>query len=587
MTLFPLFTLLGGLAFFLFGMNVMSGSLEKMSGGKLEHLLKRVTANKWIAIGIGILITVIMQSSSASTVMLVSLVNSGIMEFSQTLGFIFGANIGTTLTSWLLALSGIESDNVWVAMLKPENFAPLLAFIGIVMIMFSKKEQKKGLGTILVGFGILMFGMNVMSDAVSPLSELPAFKEALLTLQNPILGVLVGLIFTAIIQSSAASIGILMALSLSGNITFGTAVAIVMGQNIGTCITALISCIGTSVPAKRVAVTHLSIKVIGTVICLSLYEIVNAIFALPLHNIAVTSWHISMIHTVFNTATCLILAPFTTWIVRMVERIVPVRTGEASRHAEQDVFPLDDRLLRSPSVAIGECDDYSKKMCVLAHDTVLTSFHLLFNYDEQAVSTVLTNEDKLDLFEDKLSTYLVKLSSQSLSMQDTQKITKCLHTLGDFERLGDHAVNLYKVAKEIHDKKIVFSDTACRELSVLSSACREIVDLTSKAYTEGDVSLATRVEPLEQVIDQLIADIKTNHISRLQTGQCTIELGFVLSDMLTNFERVSDHCSNIAVAIIEVTHNSFDTHQYLNSIKYGNDNAFDLAYTEFSHKYAL
>lgn len=584
MDIFSVITLMGGLTFFLFGMNVMSGSLEKMAGGRLEEMLRKMTASPWISMVLGAVITIAVQSSSATTVMLVGLVNSGIMQFSQTINIIFGANIGTTLTAWITSLSGIQSDVFWIQMLKPKNFSPLLAFAGILMIMLSRKETRKSIGTVFVGFAVLMYGMEMMAGAVSPLADMPEFEMLLVKFQNPIVGVLVGTLFTGVIQSSAASIGILQALSLTGGITYGMAIPIVMGQNIGTCATSLISCIGTNVKAKRVAILHVSIKIIGTILCLSGFELLYAIFRWEFVGQSIAPWQIALVHTIFNLVTTALLMPVSQKLVKLTERLV--RDKQRAPAEPEDAMLLDDRLLRSPSVAVAESFNVSTHMALQAQDILMLAMHLVESYDPEGAQRVMDMEDQLDNYEDKLGTYLVKLSAQALSSQDSQIGSKILHAIGDFERLGDHAINIIKVAREIHEKRIVFSPAAQQELSTITAALDEILDITVRAYLNSDVELAGRVEPLEQVIDRLTAVCKDNHIRRLQKGACTIEGGFVLSDLLNNYERVSDHCSNVAVAIIEVEHNSFDTHKYLNGVKYGNS-TFNEIYDAYSEKYVL
>ena len=584
MDIFSVITLMGGLTFFLFGMNVMSGSLEKMAGGRLEEMLRKMTASPWISMVLGAVITIAVQSSSATTVMLVGLVNSGIMQFSQTINIIFGANIGTTLTAWITSLSGIQSDVFWIQMLKPKNFSPLLAFAGILMIMLSRKETRKSIGTVFVGFAVLMYGMEMMAGAVSPLADMPEFEMLLVKFQNPIVGVLVGTLFTGVIQSSAASIGILQALSLTGGITYGMAIPIVMGQNIGTCATSLISCIGTNVKAKRVAILHVSIKIIGTILCLSGFELLYAIFRWEFVSQSIAPWQIALVHTIFNLATTALLMPVSQKLVKLTERLV--RDKQRAPAEPEDAMLLDDRLLRSPSVAVAESFNVSTHMALQAQDILMLAMHLVESYDPEGAQRVMDMEDQLDNYEDKLGTYLVKLSAQALSSQDSQIGSKILHAIGDFERLGDHAINIIKVAREIHEKKIVFSPAAQQELTTIVEALDEILDITVRAYLNSDVELAGRVEPLEQVIDRLTSVCKDNHIRRLQKGACTIEGGFVLSDLLNNYERISDHCSNIAVAIIEVEHNSFDTHKYLNGVKYGNS-TFNEIYDAYSEKYVL
>ncbi len=576
-----------GLVFFLYGMTVMSSNLEKLAGGKLENALKKATSNPFVSLLLGAGITIAIQSSSATTVMLVGLVNSGIMKFSQTLFVIFGANIGTTLTAWILALAGVESGgNILISMMKPENFSPVLALIGILMLMGSKIDKRKSIGTILIGFAVLMYGMEFMKIAVEPLTELEGFGELLIKFQNPIVGVVVGSLFTALIQSSAASVGILQALAMSGGITYSMAIPIIMGQNIGTCITSIISCIGTNANAKRVAAIHLSVNMIGTVILLSVYTAANSVFGFAFSNINIDGWGISLVHTIFNVAITILLAPFGKLILRMAEKVIKDDKKSASTIDKYE-FTLDERLLRSPSVAIGECSNFTVTMSEISHKTLNSAMSLLgVNYNEETVEEILRNEERLDKLEDSLGSYLVKLSGQALSTPDSRKISKMLHTIGDFERLGDHAVNLMKNAKEMHTKGVAFSEEATKELNILRGAVFEIVEITMQAFSENDLNLAAKVEPLEQVIDGLAAKIKNNHIKRLQVGECTIELGFILSDLLNNYERISDHCSNIAVAVIELIRGSFDTHKYLTEVKYGNVE-FGEEYKEYKIKYSL
>ncbi len=586
MNIFSVLTLIGGLAFFLFGMNVMSGSLEKMAGGKLELLLKKMTANPIISLVMGAVITIAIQSSSATTVMMVGLVNSGIMDFAQTLHIIFGANIGTTLTSWILSLSGIESDAVWMQMLKPENFAPLFAMVGIVMTMVCKSDKKRSIGTVLVGFAVLIFGMNLMGEAVSPLADSPAFAQLMTKFNQPLIGLAVGTVVTGIIQSSAASVGMLQALSLTGSISYAMAIPIIMGQNIGTCVTAMISSIGTNTQAKRVAVMHISVNVLGTLIWLPLLTLTNAIFHFAFMDWAVSPVTIAMLHSVFNILTTLILMPFSKYLLKLAVWVVKEK-GTAVPGEELDAVPfLDERLLSTPSVAIQECNSQTCKMLELARENIRLAVQQFSHYSDSDQLLVLQTEEEIDAFEDRLSTYLVKLSAQALSQNDSHVISKMLHAIGDFERLGDHAVNLNKVAKEIHDKGLSFTQEAQAELNTLLQAIDEILTMTVTAYERNDTDLAARVEPLEEVIDQLIAKMKDQHIRRLQQGACTIEKGFIFSDILNNCERISDHCSNIAVAVIEVEHDSFDAHRYLQGVKYGN-HEFNLIFQEYAAKYAM
>ena len=573
-----------GLVFFLYGMHVMSTNLEKMAGGKLEQLLKKATANPFISLLLGAAITIAVQSSSAVTVMLVGLVNSGIMQFGQTIGVIFGANIGTTLTAWILSLSGLENDNFILQMMKPENFSPIIALIGILMLMGSKSDKKKSVGTIFVGFAVLMYGMDFMKDAVSGLADIPEFSDMLVSFNNPVVGVVVGTLFTALIQSSAASVAILQALSATGAITYGIAAPIVMGQNIGTCVTSMISSIGTNANAKRVACIHLSVNVIGTGFIMVVYGLANAFFELTFLSVSVQPWSIALIHTIFNVVITILLMPFSKWIIRLAE--VMVKEKASAQGQPQQAMLLDERLLRSPSVAIQECDNYTSTMAALADQTILSAISLLDCYDEAVVREVLKNEDKLDNYEDQLGTYLVKLSSQALSKADSRRVSRMLHAISDFERMGDHSVNLMNAAEEIHKKGIRFSEEAQSELVVMTSAIGEILRISATAYVNNDLELAARVEPLEEVIDGLADTIKDNHIRRLQEGRCSIELGFILMDILNNYERISDHCSNVAVAILELAHDSFDTHQYLNGMKFQNED-FNTQFNAFAKKYAL
>ena len=586
MDFFSILSLFCGLAFFLFGMQVMSHNLERIAGGKLEGTLKKMTSNPIVSCVLGAAITIAMQSSSASTVMLVGLVNSGIMHFSQTLNVIFGANIGTTLTAWILGMSGIESSNFFLQMLKPINFSPILAVIGVFMTMLAKKEKNKSIGNIMVGFAVLMIGMDFMSDAVKPLADMPEFGELMVKFRNPVIGVIVGALFTALIQSSAASVGILQALAMTGTISYGMALPIIMGQNIGTCITAVISCIGANTGAKRVAVMHTLINVIGSVVFLPVYLILNSVIGFPFHDMPIDAWGIALVHTLFNIFATALLMPNGKLIIRLTERLTREKEGTAPVEQGKQVCVLDERLLRSPSVAVTECADYTRQMCRISRKTLAKAISLLVRYDEAIAAEVVDDEDTIDLYEDHLGTFLVKLSAQALSGHDGHAVSLMLHTIGDFERLGDHAVNIKDVALEMHEKGLSFSREAQKEITVLTAAIDEILSLTEKAFVNNDLSVASQVEPLEQVVDRLISTIKDNHIGRLQRGECTIELGFILSDLMNNCERISDHCSNIAVAVIEVHHNSFDTHKYLNDIKYGNE-AFSKAFDVYKEKYAL
>lgn len=583
MDIFSVITLCGGLAFFLFGMSTMSASLEKLAGGRLEQLLKKMTDNRFKSLLLGAGITIAIQSSSAMTVMLVGLVNSGIMELGQTVGVIMGSNVGTTLTAWILSLSGIESDVVWLRLLKPEVFSPVIALAGVVMTMSAKKTRVRSAGSIMVGFAVLMTGMELMKDAMSPLADMPEFASILTAFTNPFLGVIVGAVFTGVIQSSAASVGILQALSLTGGITYGMALPVIMGQNIGTCVTALLSSIGVSHNARRVSVVHISFNLIGTAVCLAAFYGTDLIFHYAFMDAAIGPAGVAMVHSIFNIATTILLLPFTKQLEKLAYLVVREDEGEKG---EKLAF-VDERLLATPSVAIAECANKTVDMARLAEKTILRSLTLLEKYDEKTAAEVIKNEDRLDLYEDQLGTLLVRLSGKALSDEDSRNISKQLHTIGDFERIGDHAVNLLKTAQEIDQKGIRFSGAASEELRVLLSALKEILSLTTRAFAQGDLSMAARVEPLEQVIDGLVTDIKSNHITRLQKGHCTIEMGFVLSDLLTNCERVSDHCSNIAVAQIETALNAYQSHEYLNALKTGGDAAFRSDFESYRARFAV
>ena len=576
--LFPIITLLGGLAFFLYGMNVMSDGLEKLAGGKLESILGKMTKNKFLGFLFGLIVTMAIQSSSAVTVMLVGLVNSGIMKFTQTIGPIMGTAIGTTVTAWLLTLTGISGDNIIIQLLKPSSFAPILALIGLILIMAAKANKSKHVGAVLVGFSVLMQGMEIMSDAVEPLRD--SLATLMTAFENPLLALLLGAVVTAIIQSSSASVGILQALAATGVVSWGVAVPIIMGQNIGTCITACISSVGANNKGKRVAIMHLLFKCIGAAIWMTVFCVLRLVFNLEAFlgsNIGIVE--VALVHTAFNVLTTIVLFPFSNMLGRFVCKIIK------AEETKKDTLYIDERLLNTPSVAVVECEAHARKMCETAMNLVSSTMELLENYSAEHKDRVLEAEDVLDNYEDVLGTYLVKLSAEGVSIEDSRKISKILHAIGNFERLGDHAVNVVEVAEEIYEKKIIFSDAAVREIKVLTEAVKEIMEMTLKAYTENDIELATHVEPLEEVIDGLIASVRAAHISRLQSGQCTVEMGFVLSDLLANYERISDHCSNIAVAVIEVEHGSYEVHGYL-KVRTESD-SFKKLFAEYGEKYAI
>ena len=561
MNIFSLFTLCGGLAFFLYGMYVMSKSLEKMAGGRLERLLKRMTSTPIKSLLLGAGITIAIQSSSAMTVMLVGLVNSGVMELGQTIGVIMGSNIGTTLTAWLLSLTGIESESFFVNFLKPKNFSPLLALAGILLIMGSKKQRRRDVGRVMMGFSILMYGMELMSGAVAPLADMPEFTDLMTAFTNPLLGVLVGAAFTGIIQSSAASVGILQALAMTGSVTYGMAIPIIMGQNIGTCVTALISSIGVSRNAKRVSVIHISFNLIGTTVGLIILCGGNALFGFPFLSNSVNAVGIALCHTIFNVCTTILLLPFTRQLEWLAKKAI------STEDKPSDFAFLDPRLLRTPGVAASECASMVNQMGALAQtsmDLVLTQF---LQYTDAREEEILSNEDKLDIYEDHLGSYLVQISQHGTSADDMHTISRLLHAIGDFERIGDHVLNLQESAKELRDKQLRFSPTAQKVVEVLTRLLRDLMTAALDCFRKDDPVAAQLVEPLEETMDCLTEEVRNRHIHRLQNGQCTIQLGFVLNDLLNNFERIGDHCSNIAVSVIEEQDSQMASHAYLHDMK--------------------
>lgn len=580
MNIYSILQLCGGLAFFLFGMHVMSGSLEKLAGGNLQKILKEVTSNPIKSLFFGAIVTIAIQSSSALTVMLVGLVNSGIMELAQTVGVIMGSNIGTTLTAWILSLSGIESDNLFISMLKPENFSPVIALIGVIMIMGSKKEKRKDVGIIMAGFAVLMYGMQLMSGAVSPLADMPEFTGLLTTFNNPFLGVLVGAVFTGVIQSSAASVGVLQALAMTGAISYSMAIPIIMGQNIGTCVTALLSSIGVNKNAKRVSIIHISFNLFGTAIGLVVYCIARYAVDLALFNDSITPVMIAVFHSIFNIATTIILLPFSNTLVKIAKKLVTTDNADGQ-------VVLDERLLLSPGLAVKECLEKTNEMAELARDSFKNALDLFDNYSDSKFDDIEVMEERLDYLEDQLDTFLIHLSGKDVSEDGNNEISKMLHAINDFERIGDHAINMAKLAKQIDDNNLEFSKSARKELTVLNNALREILTLTVEAFSKNDLTEAIKVEPLEQVIDDLTKEIRNHHIERLQKGKCDSRLGVFLTDYITNCERASDHCSNIAVCLIQTHNSSFETHDYLNELKAGQEPAFVGQFTMYQDKYHL
>lgn len=581
-SIFNIFTLLGGLAFFLYGMKVMSTGLEKLTGGKLEVALKKMTENKLKALLLGMGITIAIQSSSAMTVMLVGFVNSGIMNLEQTIGVCFGSDIGTTLTAWILSLAGVDGKNPFIKMLKPSSFAPLVALIGVIMIMAAKKNKKKDVGRILVGFSIIMTGMTFMSDAVSPLADSPKFQNVLTAFKNPVLGVLVGAGFTGIIQSSAASVGILQAFSQTGALTYGMALPIIMGLNIGTCVTALISSIGVNKNAKRVACIHILIKILGTLILLPISMILESVIQLSIFDKTVGFVGIAVMHSIFNIATTIILLPFSKHIVKLSKIIIKDDSVEQVS-SKKTITGLDDILLKTPAVAVHTCLSATSQMAELTRETIIMALKLLVNYDGEACETVIENEDIIDGFEDKINSYLIKIAKSSVTGADSRSVSKMMHCVGNFERISDHAVNLVESAQEMHEKGINFSEECINEIVVITDAITENVNKAFDSYEHNDLAIAHKVEPLEEVVDNLSTELKNRHIRRLQNDECTVELGYIFQDVLTNLERISDHCSNIAGCLIE-TDEKTNIHAYLHDVK-ENDEGFRNEYREYAEEY--
>lgn len=581
MSIFSVFSMLGGLAFFLFGMNFMGDNLEKLSGSKLERVLEKLSNNPIKGLLLGAGVTSIIQSSSATTVMVVGFVNSGIMRLNQAIGIIMGANIGTTFTAWILSLTGIEGDSFFIQMLKPVNFSPLIAVLGMIMIMACKDGKKRDIGNILVGFGILMYGMEMVSSSVKPLAEIPEFTKILTMFENPLLGLLAGVLLTAILQSSSASVGILQALCTTGGITYASAIPIIMGQNIGTCVTALISCIGANKNAKRAAFVHLYFNVIGSVVLFTLFYGLNAFVHFSFINQPIHQVDIAFIHTTLNVLTTMMLLPLSKQLGKLA--CITIR----DKNTEEETPFIDERFLNTPAFAVEQCRTMTNKMAELSKDNLFKAMSMLVKYDSKADEEIVEAENKIDLYEDVLGTYLVKLSSKNLSTSDSSDTSKILHSIGDIERIGDHAINILDVAREMHEKNVSFSEKAQEEIKIMSRAVTTIIEKTIYALEHSDVSVAKQIEPLEEVIDNLKSELKARHIRRLRDGRCTIELGFILSDLITNYERISDHCSNIAVCIIELDKKSFETHEYLNEIKTGEDYEFTKMYKQYQAEYAL
>ena len=581
MDIFSIINLLGGLALFLYGMSVMSQGLEKLAGGKLEGILRSMTSNKFKSLLLGLGVTAIIQSSSAVTVMLVGLVNSSIMTLEQSVGVIMGTNIGTTVTAWLLSLVGISSNNIFLKLLKPEAFSPIIALIGVLMMMASKSDKRKDAGSVMLGFAVLMYGMNFMSSSMEPLKDMPEFAKVLTAFNNPVFGILAGILVTAVIQSSSASVGILQALSMTSGLTYGMVIPIIMGQNIGTCVTSVISSIGVNKNAKRVAVVHIAFNIIGTIIFMVAFSIGHYLINFGFINKAVTPVDIAIIHSLFNIFTTVIIFPF-------AEKLVPIshKFVGGEEDDEMEVF-LDKRLLFTPSIAVEEARAKTNEMVEIAFQNFRDAITLSNGYSDELFEKIKSDEKLLDYYEDQLGSFNVSLAKVELSERDSANVSMMLHSITDAERIGDHSLNIAESIYELHDKGLSFSGEARRELDILSAAVSEILTLAGKAILEMDAKTALKVEPLEELIDDIVEHIKANHIARLKNGACTIELGVILNDILADIERVSDHCSNIAAAEIELKRNNLHMHQFVKNFKDKDNVEFTELYDEFSRKYSI
>lgn len=594
MDIFGFLTMLGGLALFLYGMNTLGDGLAKMAGSRLEQILEKLTSTPIRAVLLGAAVTGVIQSSSATTVMVVGFVNSGIMKLSQAVGIIMGANIGTTVTSWILSLSGVEGDSLWVQMLKPSSFSPILALVGVVFLLFLKDEKKKDIGTIMLGFAVLMFGMETMSGAVKPLADVPEFTHLFVAFKNPILGMLVGAVLTAIIQSSSASVGILQAMCATGAVSFGAAIPIIMGQNIGTCVTALISSIGANRNAKRAALVHLYFNLISTTIFMVVFYTLNAFLNFAFLDSPAPVAGIAVVHTTFNVAATIVLLPFSRGLERLAVLTIPDKATDVEEQVQKqqtaDVDEgmklLDERFLDHPAFAVAQAKTAAVDMAKLVNEALTLAIPLYQDYDKKKVQTICDIEERVDRYEDVLGTYLVRLCAKPLAEHDNHVLTTLLHSISDLERMADHAVNLAQNAQRMKKEKANFSKKAQAELQLFSSAMHEILSLTFTVFENEDAEQAANIEPLEEVIDDLKEEIRTRHIRRLAKGKCTIELGFALTDIVTNYERIADHCSNIAVAVIQMDEKEHDVHKYLGQVK-TQDPQFAQMYRMYKEKYLL
>lgn len=585
MDFFSVLSMIGGLALFLYGMHVMGDGLSKVSGGKMEKILEGLTSNPLKAVGLGALVTAVIQSSSATTVMVVGFVNSGIMKLSQAVGVIMGANIGTTITSWILSLSGIESDSFFIQMFKPTSFSPILAIIGVAFLLFAKSEKKKDIGTIFLGFAVLMFGMDSMSAAVKPLADVPEFTGILTAFSNPFLGMLAGALLTAVIQSSSASVGILQALCVTGAVSYGVAIPIILGQNIGTCVTALLSAIGAKKNAKRAAMVHLYFNIIGTTVFLIVFYGLNMVLHFEFLGQVADAAGIAVAHSAFNIFATAILLPFSSGLEKLA--CLTIRDEEETEPQSEAAQLLDVRFLEKPAFAMEQSRNAAKKMAEASKESLFTALSMLGDYREADAEKVVAEENNVDEYEDALGSYLVKLGQKDLNVHDSRDLSIILHCIGDFERISDHAVNIMESAKELHEKDLRFSEKALEELKVISKAVVDIVSISYEVFENTNIESAKKVEPLEEIIDELNKELKSRHVRRLREGKCTIEQGFILSDITTSLERIADHCSNIAVCILQVAEDSFDTHSYLNAVKREDNETFQRRMEETRKQYPL
>lgn len=585
---FDLLKMIGGLALFLYGMHMLSEGLEKISGGKLERILEKMTDSRWKAVLLGAGVTAVIQSSSATTVMVVGFVNSGIMKLSQAIGVIMGANVGTTITSWLLSLTGLEGDSFLLKLIKPTSFSPVLAIIGVVFIVFLKNAKKRDIGGILVGFAILMTGMNTMSDAMKPLSENPTFTGLFTMFANPFLGLIVGALLTAVIQSSSASVGILQALCATGKVTYASAVPIILGQNIGTCVTAMMSGVGAGKNAKRAATIHLMFNVIGVAVFMAVFYTINFVMPFAFLGESANSAGIALVHTCFNILATLVLLPFANQLERLSFILIKPDDDENARKEEDEIFArLDERLLATPSFALEQTSACVLKMADLVEEAVNEAMTVILDYDKQTVKRIEQREKLIDRYDDEVSGYLVKLSARNLTESDTMKLNQMLHGIGDLERIADHAMNLGELARSMNKKEQHFSSKAAEELRTFSRAVTDIVQMSVRMFQEGDLACAKRIEPFEEAIDRLQKDMKKRHTERLKKGKCTAEMGFVLSDITNNYERIADHCSNLAIGVMQLYENDTYAHEYVDSLTKDEGSEFDVLYQQYLAKYRI